>query len=198
MKKQIPILVGIVVAGVALAFVLTPKGEQQDPTTQSNEEIVETMASTRFEKLPDEKKRAYTDELWSRRREEGSMRSMSQNLSASEQERFRVNVGGAMRARMMERVDAYFELPSAERAAYLDQMIDEQDARRMEWRRREAARAAEEGAEASSEAREGRHRRGPPSADRLKGMIENQTPENRAKMLEFFKAMREHREQRGD
>ncbi len=194
MKKWIPILVGLVVAGGTVALLLSPGPAPGEPSGQSDDEIIATMASKHFEKLPAESRHAYTEEFRSRRRDPGTMKPLTENLSDSERERFRANIGNEMRGRMMERVDEYFALPTQERTAFLDRMIDQQDARRREWQQRAGS---DQGASDSPSGSQETRGRGPLSAERLKGFIENRTPEERARMLEFFKAMRERREERG-
>ena len=175
--------VGVIAAAGVLTYAFWP-AKAPEPTGENSEQVVRFIASDAFAKLSDDKKQAYLQQAG---RE--VFRQARENLSEEERERLRENVGRVFRQRMATRVDEYFELPAEQRTAYLDEMIN-----RMPNRRR-FVRPPGESSDRSSSDRPRRGRRFTP--ERLKRMIENTTPEQRAKFTQFMKDMRQRREELG-
>ncbi len=124
--------------------------------------------------------------------------------------------GGSMfRNAMRARIDAYFTAPPAEREAVLDRHIDEMEIMRKAFDAAEKVTAAFGGGAASGNAASGGANGsggggaapmpgGPPRStneeDRnkfRKGIIDRTSPAERARYVEYFRAMGERREQRG-
>ena len=202
----------VVLAGVGLAaYSLWPEPTSPpppDPAGQTREESVKYMASEAFGEQDDEAKQEYVEAA---REAHGDgwgpgpmMGGRDAGLSEAERQRLRENVRPAMRREMEERMDTYFELPPEEKAAYLDDIIDEMQDRRREFeeRRRQREEQAEgEPSEAArhrpaGERRAGDGRRGP-SLERMKERIETTDPEQRARFVQFFIDLRERMEERG-
>jgi hypothetical protein len=198
-RKKIILIVaaaGIVIAGGAGAFALwgyTPP--PPDPKTAAPEDVTKYLASKQFAKLPMDKKQDYMEKL---HRNSGEpprrrMRSM-ENLSEKEREQLHENMMPVFMARMRKDIDQYFELPEEQRTAYLDEMIDRDEERRQHWRDRRPPEDNNRNGQNDSR-RRGRGRHWGP--EHLKRMIENTPPQDRARFMEFRKAMRKRREERG-
>jgi hypothetical protein len=107
---------------------------------------------------------------------------------------------------MTDRMNAYFELPKKEKAAYLDDMIDRMQAGReaRAERRRERAEAAEANADAGAAPAATANRTRRPSGhgrrftpERMKRRIETSEPEDRARFVQFMKDFRKRAAERG-
>lgn len=110
-------------------------------------------------------------------------------------------MGQAWEADQQKRLDAYFALNTpVERTRYLDQMINEMEARRKEWDARAATRPSGD--------RERRDRRDGPASQpsearraemgkRRAERADKQPPEKRAQRAEFMVAMRKRMTERG-
>ncbi|QDU59711.1 hypothetical protein Pan216_05430 [Planctomycetes bacterium Pan216] len=96
-------------------------------------------------------------------------------------------------------IDRYFDLPEEEKTAYLDRMIDEGEKRFKEFRERAAKNKAE-----------GKRPQGPPGGpfggrqatgeqrnEWRQKMLDNSSPQQRAKFTKFFEDMRNRRQERG-
>ncbi len=210
-------VVSIVTIGVVLAagiaggaYLLWPRPAPEpaapppDPSAQKPKEAVKYMASEAFEKLDDEAKKAYFDRVREASGGRGfGFRGRGADLTDEERERLRKNVRPLAMKVMEDRMNAYFELPEEAKTAYLDDIIDRIQAGReaREERRRERAEAAKaapdaETANAGNSPRRGGHgRRFTP--ERMKNRIETSEPEQRARRVEFFKALRDRAEERG-
>ncbi len=174
---------GVITAAGVLTYAFWP-ARAPEPTGENSEQVVKFITSDAFAKLSDDKKQAYLRQAgW------GVFRQARENLSDEERERLRKNVGGVFRQRIASRVDEYFELPAEQRTAYLDEMIN-----RMGQRPR-FRRPPGESSDGSSSGRP--RRRGRFTPQRLKRMIENTSPEQRAKFTQFMKDMRQRREELG-
>ena len=111
--------------------------------------------------------------------------------------------------RMQERIDGYFELPPAERVAFLDQQIRESEARRKEFAARQKQRDAEGdrgsnrpggreanagrpggggpgGARPGGRGRGGAGRDNEQRMERRRGMLDATSPEQRAKFSQYI------------
>jgi len=185
----------VVVAGVGLGLVLT--GKPPNPEEQDGEEAASYVASNSFKKLPSEDKEAYLKETWENR-EGKDWRETWENLDEEQKERLKENVGEFFRERMRQRVDEYFELPEEEREAVLDEIIDKMQGHRKQW---EARRGSDQ--KPGRDGGPGDGGRGPGrggrdfTPDRMKSMLENTSPEDRAKFIEFHNDLRERMKERG-
>jgi uncharacterized membrane protein len=210
-------VVSIVTIGVVLmagiaggAYLLWPRPAPEpaepppDPSAQKPQEALKYMASEAFEKLDDEAKKEYFDQVREASGGRGfGFRGRGADLTDEERERLRQNVRPLAMKAMEDRMSAYFELPAEEQTAYLDDIIDRMQAGReaREERRKERAEAAEtapdaETATAGNTPRRDHHRRGF-TPERMKTRIETSEPEQRARHVEFFKALRNRAEERG-
>ena len=101
----------------------------------------------------------------------------------------------ARQAEMQQRVYALMSMPEAQRRAELDKWIDGMEQRRSQWQGRGGPRGGGPGNGGG----------GPPRgemtsaqrAQRGKGRLDRSTPEMRATMTQFFKMVKERREERG-
>jgi hypothetical protein len=192
----------IVMAALATAYVIWwPKTPAPDAPPA---EILKYTASERFAKLTPEQQQPYLKALRGLDRDERREAFQSASLTDDDRQRMRENMFNTYMAPMM---DGYFALSDTkQREAYLDKLIDQQEARRREWARnrpstRPAANAAQAGGNNNNAqaGRNGNRQRGAGRNDpaRQKARIENTPPERQVKMAEFFAAMRARREARG-
>lgn len=217
-RKAVSIVtIGVVLAaGIAGgAYLLWPRPAPEpaepppDPSAQKPQEALKYMASEAFEKLDDKAKKEYFDQVREASGGRGfGFRGRGADLTDEERERLRQNVRPLAIKAMEDRMNAYFELPAEEKTAYLDDIIDRMQAGReaREERRRERAEAAEAApdaetanaatTDASNTPRRDRHRRRF-TPERMKTRIETSEPEQRARRVEFFKALRNRAEERG-
>ncbi len=184
-----------------------------DPNDASPEQVRSYLASKAFGKRPVDERLAYLQALQRADANSGRPswrggRGDANRPSEAEREQLRRNIGPVMRRRMERRVEAYFELPEGpERTAHLDELIDAMEARR---RAAEQRRQAEGGSSGEGDGPPGGGPPGPPHggrggtggrgggfAARMKQRIEGTPPEQRARFVEFMKAMRARMEERG-
>ena len=142
------------------------------------------------------------------------MRERRDNMSDAERQAFGKQMRDAMKQRMMQQIDQYFELPENERVAYLDQEIQRQEERRREWEERRREREANgetggRGDRGDGGGQAGRGGRGGPGgggdpAERARRRDEfrrrirdNTTPEERAKFQAYREAIETRREELG-
>lgn len=100
----------------------------------------------------------------------------------------------ARQAEMQQRVYALMSMPESQRRKEIDNWIDEMEQRRSQWQGRRGGGGSPPGGGG-----------GPPRgemtsaqrAQRGKGRLDRSTPEMRAAMTQFFKMVRERREERG-
>jgi hypothetical protein len=191
-----------VAAAVAAILLRAPSRPPPDPADASPAETARFLASDSFRALPMREKRAYMERLREERRrrsaedgEAGRLDRVWEELSEEDRENLRRNVRRVFMEMMQDAVDEYFELPEAERTAYLDERIDEFRARGGA-RRDPGGRPAGEPADRGGGGSSGRGRRGP-TPERVSRMMRMTDPETRAKMIEFHRAMRERMEERG-
>lgn len=178
------VVCAILAGGAAATILLWPQPAPPDIATQSEQDVVRYVASEQFSKLPEPKRQVYLQAVADRF--EGRPPDMRDvELSDEQRDRLRENVRPMFRQRMEQRIDAFFALPEEQRDAYLDDMID-----RMQEMRNRRPRDAGRGD------RQGR-RGGGFTPERMKQRLENTPPDRRAKMAEFFRAMRQRMEDRG-
>lgn len=191
-KRKTIIWIGISVLLVStiIMAVIMLWPEPMPPLDAPREQLVKFTASNRFAKLPDEQKQPYIDAFQKWTREERHEAVEKADLSDEQRGKAFGNTFGKM---MGQRIDGYFAITDPkEQKAYLDKMIDEGEARMAQSRKAEAQQPKT--ADGSTP-----ERRGPGFGDpsRMKGMLENFPPDQRAKMAAFFAAMQDRRKERG-
>lgn len=178
------VLAGAVWAGLALFQEPTPVAKSVADTPL---EVAQYMASEGFSKLSAEQKKEYFHKA-GEKFDMGSYFSVRDQLTEEQRRTLRQNMRPMFHNMMEDRVNKYFELPQEQREAYLDEMID----RMQEMRRNHQANRRNRDANQS-----GQQRRRGISPERFKNRIEKSSPEDRAKRVEFMKAMRERMKKRG-
>jgi len=173
----------VLAGGVYTAIVFWP-ASAPDPQTADANTVAEFAASDRFAELPAEQRQAYMQRL--RTGDRDRRRAMYEQMSEEQQQQFRRNMREMFRQRMTERLKRYFEADEAERKQMLDELID---------RMRDRGGRRGPGGEGSGDSAR-RGRRGP-SLDRIKGMIESHTPEQRARFMQFIGDLQQRMKQRG-
>ena len=150
-----------------------------------------------------------TDE---QRREIGQrMREIGENLPEEQRREVFREMGNQFRQRMTERVREFAALPEEERNAFLDRDIDRFEEMRKGWEQRRRERD-QGGDQAGGGGREGRGGAGGPGGPggrgdrprteedreaRRRARLDNTSAEDRAHMMEYFKAINQRREERG-
>ena len=127
-----------------------------------------------------------------------TMRDMirREDLTDEQRRELRSNMRDVFRTMMRERMDAWYAAETdAEKTAILDQQIDEFEARRAEWERRRAE--AEESEEGRADRERFRQMFATPSKEERKARSESRNPDQTARMMGYFSAMRKRMEQRG-
>jgi hypothetical protein len=110
--------------------------------------------------------------------------------------------GGMFRTAMRARIDAYFNAPPAQRDAVLDRQIDEMEVMSKAFEAAEKVTAAIGGGSSSTAAAppSGGPRRSTNEDERnkfRKGIIDRTSPAERARYVEYWRAVAERREKRG-
>ena len=206
-KSKLVIGIGVLaVVAVVIAIVVgimhtAGSDRVPDPARQTPEERIAYMATEDFGDLPVQKRGEYIEQIRDLEGDGALWRGArrAEGLSEDEQHRLRKNVGPIMRERFTDMVNDYFELPRAERTAYLDTFIDrmtERRVRRNEKRQEEADSAVPGDADSRRRGEDGR-RRGPPSIARVRDRLEGVSAEERARHMEFMIALRQRMEERG-
>lgn len=193
-KNKIILTSGIFVASVSLLAAIisalyTPKApdpKELGPTTK-----VKYMASKEFARLPEAEKEKYVAKMGRPRRES------FQNLSEKERQVVFKNTRKVMQKQMKERVTKFFKMSKEEQNKILDDMIAQWDRRRKEME----ARRAQNSSGGNTANRNSGNSSTPPAPPRgnrqamMQGIFENTDSTTRAQMAEFFKRLRERREQ---
>lgn len=170
------------VAGLALAgWWFWP--QHLPPTDGEPLTLVRFVATDKFAALPEHRKHPYIQTL------EANVPAlieayMAGKISPAERDKAMQNVGSIW---MTRRLDEYWQLSAAQRTAYLDKIIDEQERWRPRWLTW-IARAATQPATRAAETLD---------PLRLKQRIESLPPHRRAQAAEMARAMRERRVARG-
>jgi hypothetical protein len=223
-RNPLPLILAAVIA-LALAsggaYLLTRSAPAApDPVDMEPQEIAKFMASDAFTRMDKDQQMEYLDlarrKLGGGRRMFGPPRGEEdgQNpLTDEERRQLRENVGPLAREmreqEMKKTMDAFFALPREQRKAFLDEQIDRMQERFGRWQARRAeattrpARAERRRTEQPSSAptppgepRTATRRRGP-TPERMKQRIETTNPEDRARRIEYWRALRERMEERG-
>ena len=175
---------GAVTFGVYYAWLITPL-----PVAPSPEEALETIGSARFARMPDYRKEEYIDQT--RRLMDQMPPEQRRELfqRARTDESIRESLGQVRRQEMTQRAIDFARISSAEeRARVLDEAID-----RMEQRRSQRSQARSDG-----QRRGGGGGRGRGAArERIQQRFEQGNPQINALIGEYFRALRERREERG-
>lgn len=125
------------------------------------------------------------------------------DLTEAQRQELEHNMHEAFRAQMDTRVQEYFTAPEEEKAVVLDRHIDEWQKRMQEMeKRREERRAQREEGEDQAERRDGptsrpHHDPGAMSVQERKTRSETRNPDEMARRMAYFQAMRERMEARG-
>ncbi len=182
----------LLAGGIYLAWLITPPGLPQTPA-----EALRTIASARYERLPDYRRREYLDATARLMRDMApeQRRELFQRMRTDEE------VRSALREvrenQMMQRMVELAALPEAERAARIREMVERFRARRPPSDGDRPPRTRGDGGEAGPT---DRGRRWDPGRmrERIEGWIQEGNPQTRALMMEMRRAMREAREESGD
>ena len=193
----------VVLAGVLggiLAFFTTPKPKSDKP-----EDIAKFAASSKFDRLTNKQKEEYLRQLRPRPgerrdRRNNPMRNMSEN-----ERRALFRQMGAMRQRqMLKEYRAYMKMNQAEKNAFLDAKIAEQDKRMAEWAKRRAereARRAQNGQNGQNRNGQNGQQRPRPTAEQraafMKSRIESESPEVRSARQKMMQDMMKRRRETG-
>ncbi len=201
MIKTLNIITFIIIVGVWTAVAIHTLN--QNPTEKLaiipniNQNIMK-MASKDFSKLSDEEKKAVTEDARKNRRKIREVME-SKVIPDTVKEQIRKNLGESFRNEMMKQIDEYFSLPESERDAYLDKMMSEM--RRGGGPGRggfgsppppgggENRGQEEQGAQGQQQGNRRENWR--LSLSRIKERIESSSPEERAKMSEFRRQIRQ-------
>lgn len=219
-KKEKLLIACAGVAVLAVAGYVTARWLLNDappPVEKITDEkqAVEVLKTADFSKLSTEEKLAYAEkirELRPRGTRGRDGRNSQDEMTDAEKQRLRANSREVFSAMYQKRMDDYFALPKEEKTAYLDTMIDEMVARMAEHQKARAEREKERAEEKKSSPPEPVTEEKPPqekprermsaeerkerSMAHMKERIETTDPEERAKHIEFMKAMRERMEAR--
>ncbi|MBN1488448.1 MAG: hypothetical protein JXA69_00905 [Phycisphaerae bacterium] len=147
-----------------------------------------------------------------------------EDLTEEQQHELRENAREVMDAQIEQRLDEYFVASQDQRKMILDRQLDEMQSRMKEWQQRRtererdgapqgerprpsgAAPAAEPGSPGTTpqarpgpDDRSGRFgdRRGPPTQEQRKMRSESRDPDQRARRMAYFTALRKRAEERG-
>ncbi|MDT8391051.1 MAG: hypothetical protein RRC34_11140 [Lentisphaeria bacterium] len=205
--------IALAVAGAVTWWLLNDTPPPAEKITDGKQ-AMEVLKTADFSKLSTDEKLAYAEKMRELHPRGGRPRGGGENreeLSDEEKQRLRTNSREIFSAMHKKRMDDYFALPKEDQVAYLDKMIDEMAARGAEWQKARAEREkqrAEDMKDTPSASpvedkppREKPRERSPEerkerSMAHMKERIETTDPEERAKRIEFMKAMRERMEAR--
>jgi hypothetical protein len=157
------------------------------------------VSSERFGALAIDERTAYFEQVLAGRTTGARDLLRPADLAEPERRRLRENLAPVVRQMHKRRMNRYFELPPEERTAYLDELIDE-------MRRHAGAGPGGSGPDragrrpARRSAEDGPPPPGPPrglTPERIKRHIESTSPEDRARFMQFHKAVRRRMEERG-
>ena len=172
----------IVAAGVAWA-VLRP-----DPKVEEVKQLQQEMFANR--ENSDEDQRHQLREQYEQARK---------GLNESQQQEVRQSGREFFRARMEGRMDDFLALEESQRTAYLDEDIQRFEERRKQWQQRRKDREASGEGGPNSRQRKGDGRRwtNQDRDERFRRILDNTTPEMRAKFTVYMQALNERRKELG-
>ena len=192
------ILAGIL--GGVLAFFTTPKPKSDKP-----EDIARFAASSKFDRLTNKQKEEYLRRLRPRPGERRDRRNNPMRSMSEQERRALFRQMGAMRQRqMLKEYRAYMKMNQAEKNAFLDAKIAEQDKRMAEWAKRRAereARRAQNGQNGQNRNGQNGQQRPRPTAEQraafMKSRIESESPEVRSARQKMMQDMMKRRRETG-
>ena len=193
----------VVLAGVLggiLAFFTTPKPKSDKP-----EDIAKFAASSKFDRLTNKQKEEYLRQLRPRPGERRDRRNNPMRSMSEQERRALFRQMGAMRQRqMLKEYRAYMKMNQAEKNAFLDAKIAEQDKRMAEWAKRRAereARRAQNGQNGQNRNGQNGQQRPRPTAEQraafMKSRIESESPEVRSARQKMMQDMMKRRRETG-
>lgn len=186
-------IVVLLLVGVALWYWLG-----SDREIEKLKQLQAEVFSKETRELPDEE----------RREKFANYRQQYERLSESQQRQLRKQMYSGQQQRISSKIHAYFELPKAQRIAYLDKQIKESEKRRKQFANRSGTEKSRTGRTGGGGPGRGGPGRGGDSKmtdaergerrDRFKrGMLDRTTPQQRAEMAAYMEALKERREQLG-
>ncbi len=185
----------LVVLSLGVATLVTTAhaaASMPDPATQTPKERRAYMASREFGRQTAEARRQYVIQV--KQLSDGQSPRMwgrDGSLSESERKQLRENMKPVMIEHMRKEVDAFFRMTPEEQTAHLDKVID----KKLEVIRNHAPQADRGGARGAPD--EGKGRRKGFNPQRLKKKLEGIPAEDRARAMEYRKAIRDRMEARG-
>ncbi len=199
MNWKVIVLVGVVLFSIGLGVYWWRSGPAPDPA-------VERVVAMQAQIMPAEGKRPSVDQ------QVQAMTEMGKNMrELSPEQRQQVFERSGFRERIRRDLDTYFELPVEKRKAFLDERIDEMENMRKAFQKMREQNEKNggtagggpgggpfggggpgggNGASGSATPRPTRH-------ERMRGMLDSTTPEERARGAEFFSDLMKRREERG-
>jgi hypothetical protein len=126
-----------------------------------------------------------------------------EDLSDEQRQQARRNMREVFRSMMGERVGEYLDAPPDDKVAVLDRHIDEWTKRMDDWRKQRERRRAEreqqgqDGDSAEEQQRREHWRRGMGSTEQRKARSESRSPDETARRMVYFSAMRQRMQERG-
>ena len=186
--------------GGILAFFTTPKPKSDKP-----EDIAKFAASSKFDRLTNKQKEEYLRQLRPRPGERRDRRNNPMRNMSEQERRALFRQMGAMRQRqMLKEYRAYMKMNQAEKNAFLDAKIAEQDKRMAEWAKRRAereARRAQNGQNGQNRNGQNGQQRPRPTAEQraafMKSRIESESPEVRSARQKMMQDMMKRRRETG-
>lgn len=185
-------IVVIVLAGAAA--LLWRSAPPENPETP--EEAIRVIASRHFQSLDPDQQQIHVEKAFSEKSKKGP--SAFDALTTSQRVRLKENMAAYQARSWTRRIEAYHALPPAEKTAYLDQLITEEEQKRIEKASaQDHSPKSGDGGKASGASEKWKSAKDESAAGWLKQSIESTSPDERARSLEFKKALRDRREQRG-
>jgi uncharacterized membrane protein YgcG len=197
---KVAAFVVVVLLSVGLGVYWWRSGPAPDPA-------VERVVAMQAQIMPAEGKRPSVDQ------QVAAMTEMGKNMrELSPDQRRQVFERSGFRERIRHDLDTYFELPEEKRKAFLDEKIDEMERMRKVFEKMREQNAKNGGAAGGGPFGGGPGGGGPGGGgnnasgsdaprptrhERMRGMLDSTTPEERAKGAEFFSALMKRREERG-
>jgi len=197
---KVAAFVVVVLLGVGLGVYWWRSGPAPDPA-------VEKVVAMQAQIMPAEGKRPSVDQ------QVAAMTEMGKNMrELSPEQRQQVFQRSGFRERIRHDLDTYFELPVDKRQAFLDEKIDEMEKMRKAFQKMREQNEKNGGAAGGGPFGGGGPGGGPggggpggpnsgtPQAtrhERMRGMLDSTTPEERARGAEFFADLMKRREERG-
>jgi len=204
---KVIVLVSIVLLSVGLGVYWWRWGPAPDPA-------VERVVAMQAQIMPVEGKRPSVDQ------QVQAMTEMGKNMrELSPEQRQQVFERSGFRERIRRDLDTYFELPTEKRQAFLDERIDEMERMRKVFQKMREENENSGGAASGgpgggggpfgggpgggpSPGGSGSGARGsdaprPTRHERMRGMLDSTTPEERARGAEFFSDLMKRRQERG-